>query len=461
MIVRSKPMNQCRSAGRAPRLAESPVHHSRPPHPRYACPMPNQNRSMAISRRVSAIKPSVTVAFGNRAKAMKARGVDVLAFSLGEPDFDTPQPIKQAAIDALLGGQTKYMPTLGDTETREAIARKLARDNKVLGLSPDHVAISAGGKHALFVCMHCLLDPPEPGEEPPEVLLPVPAWVSYAPIASMAGARVVPLETTPEQGFKVSPDQLRQAITPRSKLLILNSPSNPCGTMHTPDELRALAAVVAEAAESVAPGLVVLSDEIYEKIVYGGVEHFSIGSVPEIAERVVTLNGLSKAYAMTGWRIGYAAMPGDFGRQLIKAMATLQGQMTTCITSFLYPAIRTALAECDADAQRMCRAFAARAEVIDGRLNAIEGVRCPRPTGAFYAFPDVSAFFGRTSGGGREINSSLDLCEALLEEAHVAFVPGEDFGGCGRRCVRISFACSEEQIHAGMDRFESFLAKLR
>lgn len=415
---------------------------------------------LSVSERVGSIKPSVTVAFGGKAKAMKEAGIDVLSFSLGEPDFDTPQPIKQAAIDALLAGQTKYMPTLGDARTRNAIAEKLTRDNHIPNLTGDHVAISAGGKHSLFVGCHCLLDPPEPGEPAQEVLLPVPSWVSYAPIARLAGGRVVELPTGPDDDFKISPEQLRAAITPRSRLLILNSPSNPCGTMYSPDELRALAAVVAEAAATVAPDLLVLTDEIYERIVYGGVEHFSIGSVPEIAERVITLNGMSKAYAMTGWRIGYAAMPGEFGRTLINAFGTLQGQMTTCITSFLYPAIRTALADCDDEAERMRQAFAARAGVIFQRLNAIAGIRCPKPTGAFYAFPDISGFFGSTSGGGRPINSALDFAEALLEEAHVAFVPGEDFGGCGERCVRISFACSEDQINAGMDRLETFLGRL-
>ncbi len=423
--------------------------------------MTTSTHPMTVAHRVASMHPSVTVAFGNRAKAMKRAGIDVLSFSLGEPDFDTPLPIKQAAIDALLAGQTKYMPTLGDPETRAALAAKLERDNGIAGLTGDHVAISAGGKHSLYVCCHCLLDPPADGEAPWEVLLPVPAWVSYAPIAHMAGGKIVEIPTTPESNFKITPEQLRAAITPRSRIFLINSPSNPCGTMYSPDELRALARVVEEAAATIAPDLVVMSDEIYEKIIYGGMDHFSLGSIPEIADRVLTLNGLSKAYSMTGWRVGYAAMPGDFGREFIGAMGTLQGQMTTNIASFIYPAIRTALAECDAEVERMRQAFAARAGVIYERLCKIDGLICPRPTGAFYAFPDVSCYFGKTSAGGREINSALDMCEALLEEAHIALVPGEDFGGCGERCVRISFACGEGQIHAGMDRFEDFLGKLR
>lgn len=415
---------------------------------------------LQVSRRVADLKPSVTVAFMNRAKQMQRRGLPVLAFAAGEPDFDTPAPVKEAAIEALRKGQTKYMPTLGDPDTRAAIARKITEENGVPGVTPEHVAISAGGKHALFVACHCLLDAPGPGEAPQEVLLPVPSWVSYAPIAELAGGRVVELPTTPEGGFKVTPPQLRAAITPRSRLLILNSPSNPCGTMYSPEELRALAAVVAEAART-APGLVVISDEIYEKIVYGGIEHFSIGSVPEIAERTVTINGLSKAYAMTGWRVGYTAASGAFGLEFTNAMATLQGQMSTNITSFVYPAIRTALRSCAAEVEAMRQAFARRASLISKRLQSVPGLRSVTPTGAFYAFPDVSAFFGRRSPAGRAIDSSSDFCEALLEEAHVAFVPGEDFGGCGRNHARISFACSEDQINRGMDRLGRFVAGLR
>ena len=418
--------------------------------------------ALSLSRRVSALKPSVTVAFTNRAKQMRREGIDVLGFAAGEPDFDTPQPIKEAAKKALDEGQTKYMPTLGDPETRGIIADKLTSENKIGGLTGDHIAISAGGKHALFIAMHCLLDEVGSGEQPGEVILPVPAWVSYDPIAKMAGGTVVAVETEPENDFKMSPEQLAEAITPNSRVLVLNSPSNPCGTMYTPDELKALAAVVAEKAESVAPNLVILSDEIYEKIVYGGIEHFSIGSVPEVAERTITLNGLSKAYAMTGWRIGYAAMPGDFGKTFIKAMGTLQGQMTTNITSTNYPAIRCALTNADvaAEVEKMRVAFMQRAELVERRLADIRGVTCPKPTGAFYVFPDVSGLFGMTTPGGKTLGAAMDVSEALLEEAQVAFVPGEDFGGCGPNHVRISFACSEDQINAGMDRFVEFVDSL-
>ena len=420
--------------------------------------------SLNVSQRVGSLKPSVTVAFTNRAKGMRDAGQDVLIFAAGEPDFDTPEPIKAAAIGALRAGQTKYMPTLGDMPTRAAIATKLSEENGIGArgaFGGEHIAIGAGGKHVLFSAMHCLFDPPTPGQEPDELLLPTPAWVSYAPICQLAGGRVVEIPGHVDNDFKITPDQLRAAITPRSRLLVLNSPSNPCGTMYAADELRALARVVAEASD-VAPRLVILTDEIYEKIVYGGIEHFSIGSVPEVAERTITLNGLSKAYAMTGWRIGYVAMPGPFGARFIKSLGTLQGQMTTNICSFSYAAIRCALTDPAVrdDVERMRQAFAARATLIDGLLSEIDGVACPRPTGAFYVFPDVGALFGRTSPGGARIESAADLAEALLTEAGVAFVPGEDFGNAGSRHVRISFACAERQIEDGMRRFADFVSRM-
>jgi aspartate aminotransferase len=421
---------------------------------------------MKLSQRVSDLKPSATIAVTNRAKDMQRQGIDVVSFGAGEPDFDTPDVIKQSAIKALLAGQTKYMPTMGDLDTRKAIAEKVARENKIPNVTPEHVGISSGGKHALYTVCQCLFDFPAPGEPAQECLIPVPAWVSYMPLAALAGAKVVEIPTSPKSDFKMSPEQLEKAITPRARVLVLCSPSNPCGTMYSESELRAFAKVIDRATKSIAPDLVVLSDEIYEKIAYGGIPHFSIGSVPEIAERVITLNGLSKAYSMTGWRVGYTTTSGPWGLKFMKAMATLQGQMTTNITSFLYPAIRTALAECESDAKRMCAAFATRAALIHARLSAIPGIHCPKPTGAFYAFPDVSAHFGKHSPGsgatpGRTIHSALDFCEALLAEKLVAAVPGEDFGGCGKNHIRLSFATSEALINKGMDRLDQFVRSLK
>jgi len=342
-----------------------------------------------LSPRVINLKPSVTIAFMNRAKAMKAQGLDVLSFAAGEPDFDTPQPIKDAAIAALNAGQTKYMPTLGDPATRQTIADKFTNENGIPGLTADHITIGSGGKHSLFVACHVMFDFPAPGTQPHECVLPVPAWVSYAPLVELAGGKVIEVPTTVKTGFKATAEQIKAAITPRTRMLILNSPSNPCGTMYTPDELKAIGHVVHEASQTIAPDITVLSDELYEKIVYGDVKHFSIGSMPEIADRVITLNGLSKAYGMTGWRVGYTAMPGEFGRKFTNAMATYQGQMSTNITSFVYPAIRTALKECAPQVEMMRRAFANRAQVINARLAKNAGVHNAPPTGAFYAFPDV------------------------------------------------------------------------
>ncbi|TVQ32487.1 MAG: pyridoxal phosphate-dependent aminotransferase [Phycisphaeraceae bacterium] len=416
---------------------------------------------MRLSQRVQSLKPSSTIAVTTRARQLRAEGVDVLSFAAGEPDFDTPERIKKAAKAALDSGMTKYTPIPGDPETRGVIARKLTEENRIPGLTPEHVVISSGGKQSLYLIFQALLDPAGgPGEDPPEVLIPTPAWVSYGPQAELAGARVVEIRSDAESGFRIRPEQLRAAITPRSRILILNSPSNPCGTMYSPDEIRALAAVVEEAARTTAPDLVVVTDEMYEKIVYGGIDHFSFGSIPAVAERTITVNGLSKAYAMTGWRIGYAAGSGEFGLRLAKALSKLQGQMTTCIASFFLPAIRVALTECADEVEMMRRAFAARAELMHGMIGTMPGLVCPKPTGAFYVFPDISAHFGKTSAGDRPIASAADFAQALLDEHHIAAVPGEDFLGCGPRCVRFSFACSEEQIEAGMKRVGEFVAGL-
>ncbi len=416
---------------------------------------------LTLSDRVSGLQPSVTLALTSRAKALKASGVDVLGFAAGEPDFDTPQPIKDAAIKALQDGQTKYMPVVGEMTTRECIANKLTTENKIQGLTGEHIAISTGGKHSLYLAVQCLFDFPKPGQQPWEMILPTPSWVSYRPICELSGGVVKEINAGPESDFRITPEQLKGAINPRSRLLVLNSPSNPCGTMYSEADLRALAKVVHEARE-IAPDLVVISDEIYEKIVYGDTPHFSIGSIPEIADRVITLNGMSKAYAMTGWRIGYAAMPGEFGKSLIKGIGKLQGQMTSNITSFNYAAAREALTNpvVAKTVEMMRESFASRSKLIMSRLEEIPGISCPTPTGAFYVFPDVSSLFGKTSPGGAKITDAPSLSEAMLNEVHIAFVPGNDFGGCGGNHVRISFACSDEQINEGMDRFKRFVEGL-
>ena len=417
-------------------------------------------RAPSISRRAVALRASSTVAMAMRAKAMREQGVDVLAFGAGEPDFDTPPHIVARAIEALRAGATRYGPSAGLPASRDAIARKLARENGLGGVAPETVVVTAGAKTAFFLAMHCLLDPPAAGEAPLEVLLPVPAWVSYAPIIELAGGRVVELPTTAQSGFKITPDQLREAIGPRTRALVLNTPSNPCGCMYSRAEMEALAEVVAERAAAAVPDFVIVTDEIYEKIIYGA-EHVSIGSLPQVAERTVTINGLSKSYAMTGWRVGYAAAAGDFGRALAGAMARMQVQMNTCLPGFIEATIPTALDETVEQVEQMRQAFQRRAKLICDLLERIDGVSVRRPQGAFYAFPDISSALGRTSPGGRPISSAADLAEALLEEERIALVPGDDFGGVGPEHIRFSFACSEEQIEAGLERFARFMGALR
>lgn len=379
--------------------------------------------------------------------------------SLGEPDFPTPAAVVEAAVSALRGGMTKYLPTAGDPQTRAAIASKLETENGIRGVTGDHVVVTAGAKHAFFLACHCLLDPPRPGHEPDEVLLPTPAWVSYAPIAQLAGGRVVEVRAGTEQGLKVTADQIRRAITPRSRLLVLNSPCNPTGQVLSREELGAIAEVVNEAAKTVAPRLLVVADEIYEKIVYAGATHTSIGSLDGVAERTVTINGLSKAFAMTGWRIGYTAMPGEEGLRVARAIETLQGQMTSNITSFVMPAIVAALRLCGGETRRMAAEFAARAELVARRLAEIPSLATVPPRGAFYAFPDVWACLGRTTRGGRVLRTASDFAAALLEEERVAIVPGEEFGA--ERHVRISFACAPAEIERGIDGLERFVMGLR
>jgi len=425
------------------------------PHPRSGAAVEISLSPMGqppLSSRVRSLRESSTIAISSRAKALRRAGVDVLSFAAGEPDFPTPPQVCEAAIKALNAGQTKYMPSLGDPEAREVVARKLVEENGVPGLTGEHVAITCGAKQALYSICQCLFD--SGGDD--EAILPVPSWVSYRPVIELAGGRVRELPCHADTGFDLDPEALRSAIGPRTRLLVLNTPSNPCSTMYSPERIRSIASVVHDSRD-VAPDLVILSDEIYEKIIYGPHHHHSIGSIPEVAERTITVNGLSKAYSMTGWRAGYAACPGAFGLELIRAMGRLQGQMTSNITSFVYPAICTALTECRDEVEAMREAFAQRARIMHEGLTGL-GLSCPRPIGAFYAFPDVSPLFGRRSGRGRSLESAHAIAEALIEEAGIATVPGEEFGGCGADHIRFSFACSEAQIEEGLRRFGAFMA---
>ena len=394
---------------------------------------------------------SATLAVGAKAAAARAKGHDVIAFAMGEPDFDTPDNIKRAAIAALEKGMTKYAPTPGDRSAREAIARKLTLENGV-ETSFEQVTVTAGAKHAIYMALQAIVEPGR-GDE---VLLPTPAWVSYKALIELAGARCVEIPGSVANGFRVTPEQLAGAITPRTVGLVWNSPSNPCGTAYPAVEIRALCDVLARHDR-----IAIISDEIYEKLIYPeispGLTHFSPGAVPQLRDRTITINGMSKSYAMTGWRIGYLAAPRPMAKELIK----LQGQMTNSIPSFFYPAIVEALVNSAVGVESMRATFANRAALIKRELDAVPGFVTVAPNAAFYAFPDVSAHFGRLSPGGARIDGAQSFADALLDEAHVAVVPGEDFGACARGHVRFSFACSDELIRIGIGRMRDWVGAMR
>ena len=408
---------------------------------------------MKVAARVERMKESSTLAVAARAAALKKEGADIVAFGTGEPDFDTPQNIKEAAERALRAGQTKYVATPGTAEARAAVAAKL-RDENGIACKPEHVSITAGGKHALYLVLQTLV---EAGDD---VVLPTPAWVSYRPLIELAGGRCIEVPGAMEHGFKVTPAQLAAAMTPRTVAVILNSPSNPCGTAYSPDEIRALCEVVERH-----PKATLISDEIYEKLVYPEVEPglrlFSPGSLPAMAGRTITLNGMSKAFAMTGWRIGYVCAPGMDGR-FMQELIKLQGQMTNNIPAFFMPAIVEALSERSRpQVEEMRKAFARRAALVNELVAGIPRFRGVRSNGAFYSFPSMAACKGLSSPGGRRIDNAQGYAEALLAEAHVAVVPGGDFGDCAADHVRITFATDDATLRKGMERIAQFTAALR
>ncbi len=393
---------------------------------------------MKVSERARAVPPSATIAVTSRAKELKAQGVDVVSFGAGEPDFDTPDYIKDAAIKALKAGRTKYTATPGIIELRTAIADKLQKENG-LKYTPDQIIANIGAKHSVYEAMQAVLDPGD------EVILPTPYWVTYPEAIKLAGATPKIVQTNRANGYKITPQQLKEAITEKSAMLLINSPNNPGGFTYTPEELADLAKVI-EGTQ-----VYVLSDEIYEKLIYGETKFVSFASLSDDAySRTLTVNGFSKAFAMTGWRLGYTAGP----LEVIKAMARLQSHMTQNPVTFAQDAAIAALKNDGGVVEKMRTEFERRAKYMAQRLNGIEGVVCAEPTGAFYCFPDVSSHYGRTINGAK-INGSTDFAKALLEQANVALVPGLPFG-CDNN-VRLSFACSLEQITKGLDRIEEWL----
>jgi aspartate aminotransferase len=390
-----------------------------------------------LSQRINSLPVSATLAMAAKARELKNQGIDIIGLSLGEPDFNTPDFIKEAAVQAVNDNWNSYSPVDGYADLKEAICDKFKRDNQ-LTYTPSQIVVSTGAKQSIAnVCM-VLLDPGD------EVLLPAPYWVSYSAIATLAEAKSTIIPSSIETDFKITPDQLEKAITSKTKLVMFNSPNNPSGTIYTEEEYRALGKVLEKY-----PEIYILSDEIYEHINYG-TPHFSIAAIPELYDRTITVNGVAKAFAMTGWRIGYIGAP----EWIAKACNKMQGQITSGANCIAQRATIAAVSAPVSAIRYMVDEFASRREIIIELLTAIPGIKLNRPQGAFYVFPDVSYYFGKTLKG-KQIQNATDFALFLLEEAHVATVTGEAFGN--KNCIRISYAASEESIRTAVNRIENAL----
>jgi aspartate aminotransferase len=386
-----------------------------------------------LAQRATTLTPSLTLAIDAKAKKLKAEGVDVCGFGAGEPDFDTPQYIKDAAVQALAAGFTKYTPSSGIPELRAAIAEKLKNENGI-DYKPSQVIVNCGAKHS---CYNVIIATCQAGDE---VIIPAPYWLSYPEMVKLADASPVIVQTTETSGFKITPEQFRDAMTPATKLIILNSPGNPTGSVYTREELEALAEVALE------EDILMLSDEIYEKITYDGTEFVSLASLTKnIYDLTITVNGFSKAYAMTGWRLGYIAAP----EAIAAAIDSIQSHSTSNPTSFAQKGALAGLKGDQSFISEMVKAFAERRAYMYDRLTKIPSVTCVKPMGAFYMLPNISSYgLGSTS-----------FCTKLLDEQKVAVVPGVAFGSDAH--VRLSYACSMENIQKGLDRIEAFCASLK
>ncbi|HNX43844.1 MAG TPA: pyridoxal phosphate-dependent aminotransferase [Bacteroidales bacterium] len=396
-----------------------------------------------LSDRINALAESETLAMTRRSRELKAQGFDVINLSIGEPDFNTPEHVKDAAKEAIDQNFSHYPPVPGYPELREAIALKLKRDNN-LDYKADQIVVSTGAKQALANAILCLLNPGD------EVIVPAPFWVSYKELIKLAEAKAVYINTTIASDYKVTPSQIEAAITPSTKLFIFNSPCNPSGTVYTHEELKAFAEVFERH-----PNIFIISDEIYEYINFTG-KHYSIASFGSIHDRVIIINGLSKGFAMTGWRLGYLAAC----REIAKACDKLQGQFTSGTCSISQRAAITAMktdpAESE-DIKSMIHAFKYRRDLAISMLKQIPGITVNVPDGAFYLFPEISQYFGK-SNGSHVINSGADLCDYILDTAYVALVPGSAFGT--PNCIRISYATSEDNLQEAIRRIETALSKL-
>lgn len=394
-----------------------------------------------ISERAKKVKPSPTLAVDSKAKEMKAKGLDVVNFGVGEPDFDTPEHIKEAAIKAIKEGFTKYTPVGGIDELKEAIIEKLEKDNGIK-YKKENILVSCGAKHSLYNIAQALFGPGD------EIVIPSPYWVSYPDQVLLNDATPVIIETHEEDNFMLSPEVLKEKITPQTKAIIINSPSNPTGFTYDEKTLREIAEI------AISNNLYIISDEIYEKLIYDGNKHISIASFSEdIKERTIVVNGLSKSHAMTGWRIGYAAGPVE----IIKAMTKIQSQSTSNPTSIAQKAAVAALRGPQDCVEEMRVEFEKRRNYLVEELNKIPGISCRMPQGAFYAFPNVKELLGKKIGS-YELKTSMDLSIYFLEQAQVALVPGSAFGAEGY--IRISYATSIDNLRKGIERIRKALEEI-
>jgi aspartate aminotransferase len=394
-----------------------------------------------LADRTALIKPSVTLAIAAKAGKLRAAGVDVVNFSAGEPDFDTPEHIKAAAVEALRKGMTKYTDVKGIEPLREAITQKYQKE---YGLSyrKEDVVVSCGAKHSLYNLLQAVVNPGD------EVLIPAPYWVSYSDMALLAGGVPKLISTNEATGFRIKPEQLQAALTPKTRVFFLNSPCNPTGASYNREELLAIGAILER------HDCLILADDIYEKIIYDGFQvHNIIALCPALRERTIIVNGVSKTYAMTGWRIGYALGPSD----VIAAAGKIQSQSTSNPTSIAQAAALEAIRGPQDEVGIMVREFQKRRNAIVDKLNAIPGIHCLKPEGAFYVFPNINALLGK-AGNGKKLASPCDVADYLLEEARVAGVPGEDFGS--REHIRFSYATSLEDIEKGCARIRDAVLRL-
>jgi aspartate aminotransferase len=394
-----------------------------------------------LSNRAKSLKPSPTLAINAKAKSMQAQGIHVISFGAGEPDFDTPQNIKQAAKKAIDDGFTKYTPVGGIDDLKDAIIKKFRRDSGIT-YKRSEILVSCGGKHSFYNLAQAIFDQGD------EVIIPAPYWVSYPPMVALANAKPVIVETTEKIEFKITPEELKKVVTPKTKALIINSPCNPTGSAYTKSELEKIGEI------ALSKNFFVISDEIYEKLVYDGFQFVSIASLSEeMKKKTIIVHGVAKTYAMTGWRIGYTAG----SEEIISAMNNIQSQSTSNPTSIAQKASVEALAGVQDEVKKMVNAFGQRRNYIVDRLNKIPGVSCYKPLGAFYVFPNFSSYYGK-SYQGKKIENSTALADYFLDVAKVAVVPGVEFGA--DPFERLSYATSMEDIKEGLNRIEEALKKL-